>query len=84
MLKTLYPHVIISNNGIPVVGIAQIPVAQIALEVGNLGFTPQEVQLFVHRQLSLGEIYSAMSFFYDKYFDLRPTVLDRIEQLRGP
>jgi uncharacterized protein (DUF433 family) len=83
MLKTKYAHVLINPNGIPVVGKTQVPVAQLALEVVMIGLSPQELQLFLHPHLTLGEIYAALGFFFDKYYDERPTVKDQIEQLRS-
>jgi hypothetical protein len=83
MIRTEYPHVLINPHGIPVVGQGQVPVAQLALEVVMLGLSPQEVQLLLHPHLTLGDIYVALGFFFDKYFDEHPTVKDRIEQLRA-
>lgn len=83
MIRTRYPHVLINPHGVPVVGRTQVPVAQLALEVLMLGLSPQEVRLFLHPHLTLGDIYVALCFFFDKYFDERPTVKDRIERLRA-
>jgi uncharacterized protein (DUF433 family) len=73
--KTKYEHVILDKKGVPIIAGTNMKVIEIVLEKTAYGWSPEELH-FQHPYLTLGQIYSALAYYWD-----HQDVLDRdIEQ----
>ena len=73
--KTKYEHVVLDEKGVPIIAGTNMKVIEIVLEKTAYGWSPEELH-FQHPYLTLGQIYSALAYYWD-HLD----VLDRdIEQ----
>jgi uncharacterized protein (DUF433 family) len=73
--KTKYEHVVLDEKGVPIIEGTNMKVIEIVLEKTAYGWSPEELH-FQHPYLTLGQIYSALAYYWD-HLD----VLDRdIEQ----
>ena len=73
--KTKYEHVVLDEKGVPIIAGTNMKVIEIVLEKTAYGWSPEELY-FQHPYLTLGQIYSALAYYWD-----HQDVLDRdIEQ----
>jgi uncharacterized protein (DUF433 family) len=73
--KTKYEHVVLDEKGVPIIAETNMKVIEIVLEKTAYGWSPEEL-CFQHPYLTLGQIYSALAYYWD-----HQDVLDRdIEQ----
>jgi len=73
--KTKYEHVVLDEKGVPIIAGTNMKVIEIVLEKTAYGWSPEELH-FQHPYLTLGQIYSALAYYWD-----HRDVLDRdIEQ----
>jgi len=73
--KTKYEHVVLDEKGVPIIAGTNTKVIEIVLEKTAYGWSPEELH-FQHPYLTLGQIYSALAYYWD-----HRDVLDRdIEQ----
>jgi len=73
--KTEYEHVVLDEKGVPIIAWTNMKVIEIVLEKTAYGWSPEELH-FQHPYLTLGQIYSALAYYWD-----HQDVLDRdIEQ----
>ncbi|MBW2166926.1 MAG: DUF433 domain-containing protein [Deltaproteobacteria bacterium] len=73
--KTKYEHVVLDEKGVPIIAGTNMKVIEIFLEKTAYGWSPEELH-FQHPYLTLGQIYSALAYYWD-----HRDVLDRdIEQ----
>jgi uncharacterized protein (DUF433 family) len=73
--KTKYEHVVLDEKGVPIIAGTNMKVIEIVLEKTAYGWSPEELH-FQHLYLTLGQIYSALAYYWD-----HRDVLDRdIEQ----
>jgi len=73
--KTKYEHVVLDEKSVPIIAGTNMKVIEIVLEKTAYGWSPEELH-FQHPYLTLGQIYSALAYYWD-----HRDVLDRdIEQ----
>ena len=73
--KTEYEHVVLDEKGVPIIAGTNMKVIEIVLEKTAYGWSPEELH-FQHPYLTLGQIYSALAYYWD-----HQDVLDRdVEQ----
>ena len=73
--KTKYEHVVLDEKGVPIIAGTNMKVIEVVLEKTAYGWSPEEL-CFQHPYLTLGQIYSALAYYWD-----HQDVLDRdIEQ----
>jgi uncharacterized protein (DUF433 family) len=61
---TSYEHIVLDDQGVPVIAGANTKVAELVLEVMAHGSSPEELHYqFPH--LSLGQIHSALAYYWD-------------------
>lgn len=63
-VATTYEHITLNRNGVPVIENTNTKVVEIVLEMKAYGWSPEEIH-FQHRYLSLGQIYSALAYYFD-------------------
>jgi uncharacterized protein (DUF433 family) len=81
MPELSYPHIEISHEGVPVLAGTRTKVIEIALDRIAHHWDADEIQR-QHPHLSLGQIYSALSYYYDHRAELDRDIQNRLERVR--
>ena len=84
LVKTDYEHIIISETGVPIIAGTNMKVVELVTEKIAYGWSPEEIHL-QHSYLSLGQIYSAMAYYWDHVDEFNQDIerrLKRVEQIR--
>ena len=76
-LKTKYEHIVL-ENGVPVISGATIKVIELVAEKIAYGWSPEELH-FQHPYLSLGQIYSALAYYWDHASELEQDLERRLQ-----
>jgi len=82
-VKTQYEHIVLEDN-VPVVAGTTIKVIELVLEKTAYGWSPEELH-FQHPDLSLGQIHSALAYYWDHQLELERDLerrLRSVEQAR--
>ena len=74
-VKTAYEHIVIDEAGVPLIEGTTMKVVELVLDHRAYGWSPEELH-FQHPYLTLGQIYSALAF----YWDHRTTIDQDIER----
>lgn len=86
---TAYRHIALRNDGVPILAGTTVKVVELVMEQEAWGWSPQEIHL-QHPHLSLGQIHSALSYYWDHKEELdrdiarREALVERLEQEAGP
>ena len=67
--KTKYEHVALDDKGVPIIVGTNMKVTEIVLEKTAYGWSPEELY-FQHPHLTLGQIYSALAYYWDHQDEL--------------
>ena len=78
LAKTEYEHIVISEDGIPVITGTTMKVVELVAEKIAYGWSPEELH-FQHPYLTLGQIYSAMAYYWDHVEELNRDIEGRLE-----
>ncbi|GAK59827.1 protein containing DUF433 [Candidatus Vecturithrix granuli] len=78
VLKTDYEHIVLNANGTPVIVGTSMKVTQLLLEKTAYGWSPEELY-FQHPYLTLGQIYSALAYYWDHQEELDQEIERRLE-----
>jgi uncharacterized protein (DUF433 family) len=87
--QTRYDHIILNQGGIPTISGTDMKVIALVLERTAYGWSPEELH-FQHPYLTLGQIYSALAYYYDNQekieddIERRLRLVDQIQTERGP
>lgn len=86
---TAYRHIVLRDDGVPVLAGTTVKVVELVMEQEAWGWSPQEIHL-QHPHLSLGQIHSALSYYWDHREELdrdiarRGQLVERLEREAGP
>jgi len=89
VVETQYEHVILNGDNVPVIAGTNMKVVELVLGRMAYGWSPQEVH-FQHPYLTLGQIYSALTYYWDHQEELdrdierRLQFVDQVRQAMGP
>jgi len=87
--KTKYDHIILNEAGIPTIAGTDMKVIELVLERTAYGWSPEELH-FQHPFLTLGQIYSALAYYYDNQekieddIERRLRLVDQAQREGGP
>jgi uncharacterized protein (DUF433 family) len=84
-LETKYEHIVIDEKGNPIVSGSNMKVIELVLEKLAYGWSPEELY-FQHPHLTLGQIYSALAYYWDHQEELDKEIERRqefVEQLKN-
>ncbi len=84
-LETRYEHIVIDEKGTPIVARSNMKVIELVLEKLAYGWSPEELY-FQHPHLTLGQIYSALAYYWDHQEELDKEIERRqefVEQLKN-
>jgi uncharacterized protein (DUF433 family) len=89
IVKTGYEHVALDENGIPIIAGTNMKVVELVVEKRAYGWSPEELY-FQHPYLTLGQIHSALAYYWDHAAELdqdierRMEYADQIRRASGP
>jgi len=81
-VKTHYEHVILNESHVPVIAGTTMKVIELVLEKTAYGWSPEELH-FQHPYLTLGQIYSALAYYWDHREELDRDIERRLEFVAG-
>ena len=76
--KTNYEHIVLDEKDVPIVAGTNMKVIELVLEKTAYGWSPEELH-FQHPYLSLGQIYSALAYYWDHKEALDRDIEGRLE-----
>ena len=77
---TRYEHIVLRDNNAPFIDGTTTKIIELALEQHAHGWSPEELQ-FQHPYLSLGQIHSALAYYWDHKDDLDRDIERRLEEV---
>jgi uncharacterized protein (DUF433 family) len=82
---TRYEHIVVSELGVPMIVGTTMKVVELVLDKLAYGWSPEELQ-FQHPALTLGQIYSALAYYWDHQEALDEDIarrMERVDALQG-
>jgi uncharacterized protein (DUF433 family) len=83
-IETRYEHIVLVETKVPYIAGTTMKVIELVLEQEAYGWSPEELH-FQHPYLSLGQIHSALAYYWDHKAELDQDITQRqarIEELR--
>jgi uncharacterized protein (DUF433 family) len=83
-VKTEYEHIVLTEKGVPLIAGTTMKVVELVAEKLAYGWSPEELH-FQHTYLSLGQIHSALAYYWDHEEELNREIercLEQVEQTR--
>jgi uncharacterized protein (DUF433 family) len=84
IVETRYKHIILDKNNVPIITGTTMKVVELVLDSKAYGWSPEELH-FQHPHLSLGQIYSALAYYWDHQEELDQDIerrLERVDQIQ--
>ena len=84
-METRYEHIVLNEDRVPNIAGTTMKVVELVVEQRAHGWSSEELH-FQHPYLTLGQIYLALAYYWDrrKEFDRDIQIrLERVEELRG-
>lgn len=84
-VATTYEHIVLNQSGVPIIKGTNTKIVEIVAEMKAYGWSPEEIH-FQHPYLSLGQIYSALAFYWDNADEINRDLekrLAKVEEIRG-
>lgn len=78
MTETRYEHVVLDETHIPRIAGTTMKVVELVVEQQAYGWSPEELH-FQHPYLDLGQIYSALAYYWDHREELDRDIQRRFE-----
>ena len=78
--KTKYEHVVLDEKKIPIIEGTNMKVIELVLEKTAYGWSPEKLY-FQHPYLSLGQIYSALAYYWDHKEALDKDIEERLKRV---
>ena len=81
---TAYEHIVTDERGVPLIEGTTTKVVELVLDVMAHGWSPDEIQ-FQHPHLTLGQIHSALAYYWDHKEELDGDIerrMERVEEIR--
>jgi uncharacterized protein (DUF433 family) len=83
-VETKYEHIVLDEKEVPIIAGTGMKVMELVLEKSAYGWSPEELH-FQHPYLTLGEIHSALAYYWDHQKELDSDIEKRlatVEQAR--
>jgi len=78
LIETRYEHVILNEDKIPIIAGTNMKVIELVLERTAYGWSPEELH-FQHPYLTLGQVHSALAYYWDHQEELDRDIERRFE-----
>lgn len=82
LTKTSYEHVVFDDEGVPLVEGTTMKVIELVLESRAYGWSPEELH-FQHPYLTLGQIHSALAYYWDHQNELDRDIELRLQKVEA-
>jgi uncharacterized protein (DUF433 family) len=82
IVKTEYEHIAIGEDGMPVIAGTTMKVIELVTQKIAYGWSPEELHL-QHPSLTLGQIHSALAYYWDHEAELNQEIEVRLEGVEG-
>ena len=82
MEATSYEHVVLDEDGVPHIKGTTTKIVELAAEYLAHGYSPEEVCV-QHSYLSLGQVHSAMSYYWDHEEEINADIERRREEVEA-
>jgi uncharacterized protein (DUF433 family) len=79
MIETRYEHVVIDDEHVPILAGTTMKVVELVVEQQAYGWSPEELH-FQHPYLDLGQIHSALAYYWDHREELDRDIQRRFER----
>jgi uncharacterized protein (DUF433 family) len=89
IVETRYEHIIVNEDQVPIIAGTNMKVIELVLERMAYGWSPEELH-FQHPYLTLGQIHSALAYYWDHQAELdrdieqRLQFVDQVQRALGP
>ena len=80
MLPTIYPHIEVAADGVPYLSGTPIKVIEVVLDHLAHHWDGEEIQR-QHPHLTLGQIYSALAYYYDHQAEMDRVIEEQIHEV---
>ncbi len=80
LVETRYEHIALNESDVPVVAGTRMKVIQIVLETQEYGWGPEEIS-DNHPGLTLGQVYSALAYYWDHKEELDRDIERRLDEV---
>ncbi len=81
MAETRYRHIILDDNGVPMIAGTTMKVVELIVAQRAYGWSPEELH-FQYPHLSLGQIHSALAYYWDHQAELDRDIEQRLARVR--
>jgi uncharacterized protein (DUF433 family) len=82
VLETVYEHVKMNAKGCPVIGGTSMKVTELIVEKMAYGWSAEELH-FQHPHLTLGQIHSALAYYWDHTEELDEDIAKRLNAVKA-
>lgn len=76
--ETRYEHIVLVDEKVPVISGTDMKVIELVLDKLAYGWSPEELQ-FQHPELTLGQIHSALAYYWDHQEELDRDIEGRLQ-----
>jgi uncharacterized protein (DUF433 family) len=77
---TRYEHIVLDDHGVPTIAGTTMKVVELVLDRDAHGWSAEELK-FQHPYLSLGQIHSALAFYWDHQAELDSDISRRVAKM---
>ncbi len=79
-VATTYEHIVLNQSGVPIIEGTTTKIVEIVAEMKAYGWSPEEIH-FQHKYLSLGQIYSALAYYWDNADEIDRDIKERLSKI---
>jgi uncharacterized protein (DUF433 family) len=80
IVETRYEHIILDKDNVPIIVGTTMKVIELVLDSQAYGWSPEELH-FQHPYLTLGQIYSALAYYWDHQQELDRDIERRLQRV---
>jgi uncharacterized protein (DUF433 family) len=80
LMKTRYEHIVLNEDRVPEIADTMLKVAELVIEQQAYGWSPEELR-YQHPYLTLGQIRSALAYYWDHREELAHDIQRRLERV---
>lgn len=80
MIQTRYQHILLNEEHVPLITGTTMKVIELVLDHLAYGWSPEELH-FQHPYLTMGQIYSALAYYWDHKAELDQDIEQRLQRI---
>ncbi len=78
--ETKYEHILLDEKNVPIIEGTRMKVIELVLDSQAYGWSPEEL-CFQHPHLTLGQIHSALAYYWDHQEELDKDIENRLQRV---